>query len=408
MQPGQISFPVLVVDDDASIRATYRNILQPPPSQLGDLEALISGNQAEVEQSPFQVTEAEQGEIAARLQADALARGVRYPLAFIDMRMPPGWDGLRTAVRLRAQDPSIYIVIATAFSDYDVNELQRQLGHDVVLLRKPFNQEEVFQLARTLCQSWNTRMHLEAVTAEMESRVRQRTLELERRNALQEVQIDVAGRFNEVGPDDDIDDAVNWSLARLGRVIDVDSCSLFRYDATRDHYCLSHEWHALGSKPLPASMQTIPRGDIAPAHARFLRGEVFLFDRQAEPVPELGALSRLADDLYDRIMAVPLEIGTRLSGFLAIGTARSADSLDPFLVQLLFTVGHAISSAQDALEARHRLNESRVMLERTESITRTGSWQWDQATDSVIWLVRRVVPHLQTGPGGTRAIAGGT
>jgi CheY-like chemotaxis protein len=315
---------VLVVDDDASVRATYRHILQPPPSQLGGLEALVSGNQAEAAQSPFQVIEADQGETAARLHADALARGERYPLAFIDMRMPPGWDGLRTAVRLRAQDPSIYVVIATAFSDYDVNELQRQLGHDVVLLRKPFNQEEVFQLARTLCQSWQTRQRLEAVTAEMESRVRQRTLELERRNALQEVQIDVAGRFNEVGPDDDIDDAVNWSLARLGRVIDVDSCSLFRYDATRDHYCLSHEWHALGSKPLPASMQTIPRGDIAPAHARFLRGEVFLFDRQAEPAPELSALSGLPDGLYDRLLAVPLEIGTACRVF-----SRSARRVPP-------------------------------------------------------------------------------
>ena|GEM_PF-2245995 len=382
----QQPYRLLVVDDDASIRATYRRILQPPPSELGGLEALISGSEVAAEAQLFQVTEADQGETAAELQRQALADGLRFPLAFIDMRMPPGWDGMRTAVKLREQDPSIYIVIATAFSDYDVNALQQALGHDVVLLRKPFNQEEVFQLARTLCQSWMTRQRLEAVTAEMEARIRRRTLELDQRNDLQALLIEIISRFIQVNTVNDLDDAVNWSLARLGRAIDVDSCSLFRFDAARDRYCLSHEWHALGIQPLPATLGTIPRGDIAPAHARFLRGEVFLSDHQTEPAPpELRSLNRMLDALYDRVMAVPLEIGARLSGFLAIGTAGSADSLDPALVQLLFTVGHAITSAQDALEARHRLNESRVMLERTESITHTGSWEWDVANDSVIW-----------------------
>jgi diguanylate cyclase (GGDEF)-like protein/PAS domain S-box-containing protein len=381
----QQPYRVLVVDDDASIRATYRHILQPPPSELGGLEALISGGEAVAEAQLFQVVEADQGEAAAELQRQALAGGLRFPLAFIDMRMPPGWDGMRTAVKLREQDPSIYIVIATAYSDYDVNALQRALGHDVVLLRKPFNQEEVFQLARTLCQSWMTRQRLESVTAEMESRVRRRTIELDQRNELQALLIEIISRFIQANTVNDLDDAVNWSLARLGRAIDVDSCSLFRFDAALDRYRMSHEWHALGTQPLPAALRLIPRGDIAPAHARFLRGELFQFDRRSEPAPEMVALSRLLDGLYDQVLAVPLEIGARLSGFLAIGTARSSAALDPVLVRLLFTVGHAITSAQDALEARHKLNESREMLQRTERISHTGSWEWDMASDSVIW-----------------------
>jgi len=379
-------FRVLVVDDDASIRATYRHILQPPPSELGGLEALISGaaDKAETE-TLFQVIEADQGEKAARLQRSLLDAGERVQLAFIDMRMPPGWDGMRTAVALRAQDPSIYIVIATAYSDYDVNELQRALGHDVVLLRKPFNQEEVFQLARTLCQSWDARQRLEMVTAEMESRVQMRTAELDLRNALQAALVEIITRFIEASGEDDIDDALNWSLARLGRAIDVDGCSYYRFDAALDCYLYSHEWHVLGVKSIPLSLHRIPRVDISPAHTRFLRGESFQFSRLETLPAEMATLASKLEGHYQSILAIPLQIESRLVGFLAIGMAQASAKLRPELEKLLSIIGHAMTSALAANANSRKLRESQAMLARTESLTHTGSWGWNVATGAVLW-----------------------
>jgi diguanylate cyclase (GGDEF)-like protein/PAS domain S-box-containing protein len=381
------AFSVLVVDDDASIRATYRHILQPPPSELGGLEALISGAGDVVEsENLFRVIEADQGETAVDLQRSALDQGVRYQLAFIDMRMPPGWDGMRTAIALRAQDPSIYIVIATAFSDYDVNALQNALEHDVVLLRKPFNQEEVYQLARTLCQSWETRQRLEAITAEMEERVLARTAELDRRNALQSVLVEITTRFIEASAESDIEDAVNWSLARLGRAIDVDGSVLYRFNSEQDCYTYSDEWHALGIKPLPAAMHHLPRAHVMPAHGRFLRGESFYMAHLRDLPEEMTDLRTLLQGYYEQFLVVPLEIGGRLVGCLAVGMVRSKTDLEPGGMEtLLRTVGHALARALDAHEASQKLAASQAMLARSESLTHIGSWEWDVATDTVKW-----------------------
>ncbi len=380
------TFRVLVVDDDASIRATYRHILHPPPSELGGLEALISGAGDIVEsENLFQVIEADQGETAVDLQRSALDQGVRYQLAFIDMRMPPGWDGMRTAIALRAQDPSIYIVIATAFSDYDVNALQHALEHDVVLLRKPFNQEEVYQLARTLCQSWETRQRLEAITAEMENRVLARTAELDRRNTLQSVLVEITTRFVEASGESDIEDAVNWSLARLGRAVDADGAVLYRFNSEQDCYTHSDEWHALGVKPLPAALHYFPRAHVMPAHGRFLRGESFSIDQLVDLPEEMNGLRSLLQGYYEQFLLVPLEIGGRLVGCLGVGMVRTKADLDPGLETLLRTVGHALARALDAHDASRILSHSQAMLARSESLAHIGSWEWDVATDTVKW-----------------------
>ena len=351
-------FRVLVVDDDAAVRATYRNILQPPASELDGLEALIAGTpEAAGAERLFEVVEAAQGATAAKLQQTALAEGHRFPLAFIDMRMPPGWDGMQTAVALRAQDPSIYIVIATAFSDYDVDALQRALGHDLVLLRKPFNQEEVFQLARTLCQSWQTRQRLAAVTAEMERRVLLRTADLERRHALQAVLVEITTRFIEANAEVEVDDAVNWSLARLGRVMSVDGCALFRLDAAHDVYRLGYEWHALGVRPLPEAMHALARTHIGPAHARFLRGESFSFNRLQAMPAEMAQLRQMLTGQYESVLAVPLDIGGQLAGFFAIGMTSAGVNWEAGLDELLLAVGHTISRVLDAHEANRKLRE---------------------------------------------------
>lgn len=352
-------YRILVVDDDASVRATYAQILQPPTSPLGGLEALIDGPQARTGKDvTFEVAEAAQGENAAALHLAATRLGKPFQLAFIDMRMPPGWDGMRTAMALRAQDPSIYIVIATAYSDYDVHSLQASLGHDVVLLRKPFNEEEVFQLARTLCQSWETRRRLEAVTAELESRVLARTAELDHRMAQQEALAEIATRFVELGNDDDPDDAVHWALARLGRLMESDIGLFFRLDANRENYRMTHEWRAYGIKTLKPDIQVLPRGNIAPAHARFLRDEVYSFTTLAELPEEMAHLRNLLDQRIEGGLAVPVEQGGQLGGFLAIGYGYPMPARDHHEIRLLRTAGHLIMSALEMHLANQRLARS--------------------------------------------------
>jgi len=156
---------ILVIDDDPSLLEAYQDILQgqsaldqvDPTSFFADTEAVSS-------QQGFDFTVASQGQEGHQLARQALAEERPYAVAFIDMRMPPGWDGLATAQALRNLDPNIYLVIVSAYSDHSVDDIHNALEYDTLFLRKPFMAEEIFQMARNLTQGWLRDRQLEQET----------------------------------------------------------------------------------------------------------------------------------------------------------------------------------------------------------------------------------------------------
>ena len=155
---------LLVIDDDAGVRHAYGEILAPDldQSRHDELTGLAAGLFGEVV-SPrlntpgFRVTVIPQGEAAAAVAKEARTRGQPYAVAFVDMGMPPGWDGLRTIAELWKHDPHLQTVICTAYSDYSWEEIVARLGRSdrLLILKKPFDRIEVLQLAEALCAKWN-------------------------------------------------------------------------------------------------------------------------------------------------------------------------------------------------------------------------------------------------------------
>lgn len=369
-------YRILVVDDDATVRATYRQILQPPESEAGNLAAVIARTPVTGLAPPlFQVEEADQGQAAVAQHRDALLRDEPFQVAFIDMRMPPGWDGLRTAVALRERDPSLYIVIATAFSDYDVNALQAALGHDVVLLHKPFGEEEVFQLARTLSQSWVTRQRLEKATADLETRVLARTAELDRRIREQQALAEIAARFIAHDSEDQLDDAVAWSMARLGRVLSVDLCALFLLCPDGESLALRHEWRAMGIPPLAPAVHTLHRDAIRPAFSRFLRDEAFGIRRLADLPADMDAVRQALGGHAEGLLCVPMQSNGHLTGFIAIGVLDASQDWQAEQEQMLRTAGHLIVRALEAHAASQAILEKQALLSQTEHAAHIGNWR---------------------------------
>src|SRR6201999_2932173 len=82
----------------------------------------------------------------------AVRNGNRYSMAFVDVRMPPGIDGVETTAKLWEIDPDLQVVICTAYSDYSWSEMLDKLGRSdrLVILKKPFDNVEVLQLATSL------------------------------------------------------------------------------------------------------------------------------------------------------------------------------------------------------------------------------------------------------------------
>ncbi len=79
-----------------------------------------------------------------------------YAVAFVDMRMPPGWDGVETVEHLWQEDPDLQVVICTAFSDHAWEDVIQRLNKNdkLLILRKPFDNIEVWQLANSLTKRW--------------------------------------------------------------------------------------------------------------------------------------------------------------------------------------------------------------------------------------------------------------
>ena len=109
-----------------------------------------------------------------RAAAAARAQALPFALAFVDMRMPPGIDGLTTIVKLWEIDPDLQVVICTAYSDHGWEEIQAALpARDRwLVLKKPFDKIEVLQLAQSLTEKWRLTQSARAELAALEARLR--------------------------------------------------------------------------------------------------------------------------------------------------------------------------------------------------------------------------------------------
>jgi signal transduction histidine kinase len=165
---------VLVIDDNLSIHEDFRKILQPgtETQRLDEARAsLFGGESFEKALVRFELDYADQGQTALDLVQMARQEGRPYAVAFVDMRMPPGWDGLETIERMWEVDPEIQTVICTAYTDHSWDDIIRRLGCDdrLLILQKPFSTVEVSQLAASLTTKWKlarqARQRLEAAEA---------------------------------------------------------------------------------------------------------------------------------------------------------------------------------------------------------------------------------------------------
>lgn len=113
---------------------------------LDSLESELFGVEpAQLNDPKFEVDRTFQGEEALARVAKSLAEGRPYSLAFIDMRMPPGWDGMRTIEEILDIDPELPLVTCTAFSDYTPEQVVERIGltEGYLFIRKPFEPTDI-------------------------------------------------------------------------------------------------------------------------------------------------------------------------------------------------------------------------------------------------------------------------
>jgi diguanylate cyclase (GGDEF)-like protein len=176
---------VLVIDDNAAIHEDFRKILTADAVGMSAAEAALFGDsQPALARPSFDVDSAMQGREGVTRVQQALAEGRPYSVAFVDMRMPPGWDGLETIERLWAVDPDVQVIVCSAYTDYDWLELLARLGHSdkLLVVKKPFEPIEILQGASALSRKWQNARALKRHVESLELVVTDRTRGLEAAN----------------------------------------------------------------------------------------------------------------------------------------------------------------------------------------------------------------------------------
>lgn len=177
---------ILIVDDNPSIHEDFQKIFIDRVNRLNpSLNKLSSAIFGEDEPSlkdnlSFELDFAFQGKEAFELVVESLKNNTPYSMAFMDVRMPPGWDGIETIKKIWEVDSRIQMVICTAYSDYSWVQILESIEHSesLLILKKPFESMEVLQMAYSLTTRWGLARQVELKGEELEALIKLRTNEL--------------------------------------------------------------------------------------------------------------------------------------------------------------------------------------------------------------------------------------
>lgn len=179
---------IIIIDDNQAIYEDFKKILcfgENDSPALNETKSMLFGEYEQtVPNIPFELDYANQGEAGVQKVFEAKRSEDPYSMAFVDVRMPPGMDGIETVEQIWRLDPDLQIVICTAYSDYSWQDMISKLGvsSDLLILKKPFDTIEVNQLAHSLTQKWNLKKFVRFQMKQLEERVQERTSELAKAN----------------------------------------------------------------------------------------------------------------------------------------------------------------------------------------------------------------------------------
>jgi two-component system NtrC family sensor kinase len=178
---------ILIVDDNPALHEDFRKILigrqSAAEEQLKSSADDLFGEdkKSSTLKLDFELDFASQGEEAFNKVVAAISENKPYALVFMDVRMPPGWDGITTVAKIWEQAPETEVAICTAYSDYSLEDVISKLGMSerLLFLKKPFDSVEVLQIAIAQTKKWNLEQAFKKNAENLEFLVQERTIELD-------------------------------------------------------------------------------------------------------------------------------------------------------------------------------------------------------------------------------------
>lgn len=160
---NELNRRILIVDDEPKILDELQKVLSPGErgnTELNELENRLFNNEKVNRRKVtcYDVCCCRQGDEAVEQVRDSIQQNKPFSVAFIDIRMPPGIDGVTTAEEIRKLDANIQLVMMTGFSDFDISEISHRIPPEDKLLymQKPIHSQEIRQFALALTAKWQS------------------------------------------------------------------------------------------------------------------------------------------------------------------------------------------------------------------------------------------------------------
>ena len=382
---------ILVIDDNPAIHDDFGKIFPAAPAKPAAIEAteaaLFGADTPAKPRLSFELDSAYQGQEGLARVRQALAEQRPYAMAFVDVRMPPGWDGIETIGHLWAVEPDLQIVLCTAYSDYSLDEITNKLGHSdrLVILKKPFDNIEALQLAQALTEKWRLLRQGRQRADDLEQNVATRTAELQVAN--EKLQTEMAERLR-------LEEAFRQAqkmeaVGQLAGGIAHDFNNLLT--VIRGYLCLVLDDENLDA----ATREPLQQVDAAAQRAANLTRQLLTFSRKQ-------LVQREALNLNEVLQHVT-QMLRRLLGediVLQIETATDLPTVQADRAMMEQVIMNLAVNARDAM-----LNGGRLLIEtRREEIlnpkvlpspdARAGKFVCLTITDSGPGIPPEVMPHL--------------
>ena len=197
------NYRVLIVDDQEEIHNDFAEMLASGFTKRAtdDLAAAFVAQSDKPVLPQFELSHATSGEEACAMVKAAQESNCPFALAYIDIRMPPGTDGIETVRQIRQFEQDIEIVIMTAYSDKTLPEIVNDMAllHKLLYIRKPFSREEIQQITLSLTGKWNIEQELAKHQRQLEASNRQLEASNQRLQAVLDATGDAIGMFDAEG-----------------------------------------------------------------------------------------------------------------------------------------------------------------------------------------------------------------